>query len=141
MQARLSVDGPPSASLALWDWLHSERELRGRVSLGMAPPSPGAMGVVSELVVTLLSSGTAAVLASSIQVWLTQRQSDVTLSVTGPDGRQVTIESRQVRAAEAEQVLRSVLGAGAGEGVGAVGGFDPLRLSRPLASVRSPDAP
>jgi hypothetical protein len=110
MQARLSVGGPPSASLALWDWLRSERELRGRVSLEMAPPSPGAMGVVSELVVTSLSTGTAAVLAASIQVWLTQRQADVMLSVTGPDGRQLTIEAHQVAAAETEQLLRNIFG-------------------------------
>jgi hypothetical protein len=110
MQARLSVDGPPSASLALWDWLRSERGLRGRVSLEMVPPSPGVIGVVSELVVTSMSAGTAAVLASSIQVWLTQRPSDVTLSVTGPDGRQLTIEARQVAAAQAELLLRNIFG-------------------------------
>jgi hypothetical protein len=110
MQARLSVGGPPSAALALWDWLRSERELRGRVSLEMAPPSPGAMGVLSELVVTSMSARTAAVLASSIQVWLTQRPDEITLSVTGPDGRQLTIEAQQVAAAEAEQLLRNIFG-------------------------------
>jgi hypothetical protein len=110
MQARLSVGGSPNASLALWDWLRSERELRGRVSLELAPPSPGMMGVVSELVITLGSTSTAAVLASSIQVWLSQRQTGLTLSVTGPDGRQASIDARQLGPAEAEQVLRATLG-------------------------------
>src|SRR4051812_1292899 len=103
MQARLSVGGSPNAAPGLGGWLRSERELRGRVSLELAPPSPGMMGVVSELVVTLGSTSTAAVLASSIQVWLSQRQTDLTLSVTGPDGRQASIDARHVPPAAAEQ--------------------------------------
>jgi hypothetical protein len=38
VQARLCVDGPATASMALWDWLRSDRELRGRINQEPCPP-------------------------------------------------------------------------------------------------------
>ncbi len=111
-QARLSVDGPEAASVALWDWLRSERELRGRVSREPASGPADAMGTYSDLVVTLASSGTAAVLARSLQVWLTQRRSDIKLTVTGPGGGPVSLDAQRVQAHDVEHLLRAVLGVG-----------------------------
>jgi hypothetical protein len=47
------------------------------------------------------------VLARSLSVWLVQRRSDLTVTVTGPDGRQVSLSSRRV--ADPEKLLRTVL--------------------------------
>jgi Effector Associated Constant Component 1 len=110
MQAQLRVDGSATASVALWDWLRSDGELRGRISREPMPASPGAMGTVTSLVITLSSSGTAAVLARAIQVWLTQRHRDITLTLTGPGGRQVSIDAQRVQPGEVEQLLRTALG-------------------------------
>jgi hypothetical protein len=46
-------------------------------------------------------------LARSLSVWLVQRRSDLTVKVTGPGGRQVSVSARRV--ADPEQLLRAVL--------------------------------
>jgi hypothetical protein len=45
--------------------------------------------------------------ARPLSVWLVQRRSDVTITVTGPDRRKVSVSAKRV--ADAEQILRSVL--------------------------------
>jgi hypothetical protein len=109
VHARLTVDGVDSDVEALWDWLRNEQELRGRVRVGSAPAAPGTMGVPVEVVVTLGTATTTAatVLARSLSTWLKQRHSDVTVTVTGPDGRRAEVSVRRAR--DAEHVLRTVL--------------------------------
>jgi hypothetical protein len=67
------------------------------------------MGAPIELVVILATTTVPVVvaLARSLSTWLVQRRSDLTVTVTGPDGRQVSVSSRRV--ADPEKLLRTVL--------------------------------
>ena len=112
MQARIAVDGRDTDRESLWDWLRNEPELRGRLQLSAAPTPGGAMGAPTDLVVQVSAAlaGASAVwaaLAKSLSVWLVQRRSDLTVTVTGPEGRKVSVSAKRV--ADPEQILRSVL--------------------------------
>ena len=112
MQARIVVDGRDADRESLWDWLRNEPELRGRLQLSAAPTPGGAMGAPIEVVIQVgaVLAGASAVwaaVAKSLSVWLVQRRSDLTITVTGPDGRKVSVSAKRV--ADPEQILRSVL--------------------------------
>jgi hypothetical protein len=112
MEARIEVGGSEADMASLWDWLRHEPRLRGRLTATSAPAPEEAMGAPVELVVALTSAGgLAAVLARTLSSWLVererQRRSDVTVKVTGPDGRVVQVSARRVP--DSEQLLRSVL--------------------------------
>lgn len=111
MESWLNVDGPAGfASLA--DWLRHEVGLRGRIRPVSAPPKPGEMGsVLDVLTVAVGCGGTLTVLANSLTVWLRQpHRSTVRLSVVRPDGTKVEISGENVRtAAEIETLLRDCL--------------------------------
>lgn len=66
------------------------------------------MGAPIELVVVLATATTAvaSTLARSLSTWLVQRRSDLTVTVTGPDGRQVSVSS--LRVADPEKLLCAV---------------------------------
>jgi hypothetical protein len=107
MDAKITVDGTGADVESLWDWLRHEPDLRGRVRAMAAPAPDGTMGAPLEFVVSALATGTMAVLAKSLSVWLTQRHSDVTVEVTGPDGRHTAISAKRVK--DPERMLRMVL--------------------------------
>jgi hypothetical protein len=70
------------------------------------------MGAPTDVVVQVgaaLAGASAvwAALAKSLSVWLVQRRSDLTITVTGPEGRKVSVSAKRV--ADPEQLLRSVL--------------------------------
>jgi hypothetical protein len=70
------------------------------------------MGASTDLVVqtaaTVAGAGALwAALSRSLSVWLTQRRSDITVKVIGPDGRQVSLNAKRV--ADPEKLLRQVL--------------------------------
>ena len=93
---------------SLWEWLRSEPDLRGCVRVAPALPGEAEMGaVVDVLTVALGSGGAGAVLASSLNTWLRQRRSDVTITVSTPGRRTVQLEARQ--AADPLPLLREVL--------------------------------
>jgi hypothetical protein len=106
---RLGIAGP-DAEDALRDlngWLANEDDLRGRLELRRKPISPGQLGgVLDVLAVTLSSGGAGAVLATSLTTWLTQRRADVSVTVTGPDDRKVTVDVH--RAADPAEIIREV---------------------------------
>jgi Effector Associated Constant Component 1 len=68
-----------------------------------------AMGPSTELVIALAAAatGAAGAVARTLAVWLNTRTSDLTVRVTGRDGRQVSLSAKRV--ADPEQLLRSVL--------------------------------
>jgi len=112
VQALIAVDGRDADRESLWDWLRRDPDLRGRLRLSASQGLPDAMGASSDLLLQLgvatVGAGTIwAALARSISTWLVQRRSDLTVSVTGPDGRTVRLSAKRV--ADAERLLRTVL--------------------------------
>lgn len=91
---------------SLADWLNSEEALRGRVQPVRRVPEPGKMGTAIELLsVALGSGGAGAVLVRSISAWLTQRRSEVSVSLKDADGREFQFSAKSVKMDPAE-VLR-----------------------------------
>ncbi|MFC6016636.1 hypothetical protein ACFP2T_10530 [Plantactinospora solaniradicis] len=112
MEVRISVDGRDADFEALWEWLRSEPDIRGRLRLGSLPTPEGTMGSSTEVVVQAAAAMAGAgalwaALSRSLAVWLTQRRSDITVTVTGPDGRKVSLNAKRVT--DPENLLREVL--------------------------------
>ena len=108
-ELHLAVASEDSGSplLALRDWLASENELRGRVRVRQRPPDPGEMGAALDvLAVAVGSGGAVGVLVRSLLSWLGGRRADVVVTVSAPDGRQITVEVR--RTSDPQAVLREV---------------------------------
>lgn len=92
--ARLTVSGARDGDVALWEWLRGVPELRGHLSRRSTPPVEERMGAGADLVVVLASASAATALTRSLQTWLAGRRSDVTVEVTGPSGRRVSVNGR-----------------------------------------------
>lgn len=104
----ITVDGRDSDVESLQDWLRREPEFRGHLRQGEVPGPAGAQGAVVDVIVGVLSSGTATTLATSLQVWLTQRRADVVLKVSGPGGRKIYLDAKRIP--DAERLLNTALG-------------------------------
>ena len=104
LSAQSGRGGEPSGDLAeLADWLAQDEELRGLVVPGPAVPAAGELGASADVLVAAVGSGGAvSVLAASLRAFLAQpRRSDVTIVLTGPDGRRVEIDAKRVPDVEA----------------------------------------
>ncbi|MFF5155643.1 hypothetical protein ACFY3N_05125 [Streptomyces sp. NPDC000348] len=79
--------------------LATEPELRGRVRTdGSAPLPPGAMGLPGEALLALLEpGGVLTTFAAGLVTWLAARRTECTVTVTRPDGTQVTVTSTRAR--------------------------------------------
>ena len=104
----ITVDGRDSDVESLQDWLRGEPEFRGHLRQGETPGPDGAMGAVVEVIIGVVSSRAATALATSLQVWLTQRRADVTLKLSGPDGRKIDLDAKRIP--DAERLLNTALG-------------------------------
>lgn len=108
MRVTLAVSGPGSgtggAPNDLSRWLRRHPELRDRVALEPGPePVGGTMGAAGELVSLLLApGGVTAALAAAVVAWLQNRRGTQTVTITMPDGTQVTVSSERVRDLTAE---------------------------------------
>jgi hypothetical protein len=89
----VGVAGARDVDVALLEWLRTVPELRGRVQRDRTSARPGEQGASGDLVVAVASTGAATALATSLQVWLANRHTDVTVSVSVPGGRQVTLNA------------------------------------------------
>jgi len=91
--------GDGEQARALWEWLVQEAELRGRVRLAEPAPVAGTMGVAhTELLIELGRSGAVlTVLVSAVVTWIRHRNSDVSCTLTRPDGTTVEVEGKRVR--------------------------------------------
>ncbi|QYN18875.1 hypothetical protein [Amycolatopsis sp. DSM 110486] len=99
--------GEDSQLRALREWLLREDDLRGCLELRNRPVGPDQMGGVLDLLaVTLGTGGAGVVLAQSLSTWLTQRRTDVTVTVKAQDGREVSVDVR--RALDPQAVIREV---------------------------------
>jgi hypothetical protein len=111
MHAEIVVDGGPADQSSLREWLSREPDVRSHLADAPRHAGEGTMGTAADLVVQVATAAGAtavwAALARSLSVWLTQRRSDVSLTVTGADGRKVTINAKRV--VDAEKLVRQVL--------------------------------
>jgi hypothetical protein len=84
---------------SLLAWLQQDDALRGRVRMQNTPVGPEEMGgLLDALTVVLRTSGVAAALSGSVSTWISQRRSDVKLTVTAPNGRSVDVDAKRVNA-------------------------------------------
>ncbi|MEV4502791.1 effector-associated constant component EACC1 [Streptomyces klenkii] len=102
MKATLTVSSPgtgPGAVNDLRRWLQRHPELRAHVRQEPAPePAPGTMGAASEILTLLLAPGGVTVaLSAAVVAWLQNRRGNQTVTITLPDGTQVTVASEKVR--------------------------------------------
>ncbi|WP_053707259.1 effector-associated constant component EACC1 [Streptomyces sp. NRRL B-3648] len=106
MRIVITVEGDESGTdLGLHNWLSGEPELRGRIrrSAVDAPPA-GAMGVVGDALIALLEpGGVAAVFAGAVVGWAQSRRGSQTITITRPDGVEITISATHVRNLDARQ--------------------------------------
>jgi hypothetical protein len=99
--------GADSQLRSLREWLLREDDLRGCLELRNRPVAPDQMGGVLDLLaVTLGTGGAGVVLAQSLSTWLTQRRTDVTVTVKARDGREVSVDVRRAR--DPQAVIREV---------------------------------
>jgi hypothetical protein len=86
---------------SLFTWLAGDEEFRGRVRLVEAAPEPGTLGGWPEAVVVAVGQGGAVtVLASAVITWIRHRTSEVTCTVTRPDGTSVQLTAARVRSTD-----------------------------------------
>jgi hypothetical protein len=131
----LTDEEPTSAAEAesLWRWLREEPELREHVHRVEQNPRPNRTGrdrpdglVVAVAATTAAAAAAAAIAAAGPAVvivaagsvvpvfarvlveWLRSRRSNITVTVTGPGGRQASLDAKSVR--DPEHTLREVLG-------------------------------
>lgn len=103
-----TVTGGSSAagSHDLRRWLTNQPALRGRItgSVGATAPPAGVMGTGTDVILALLEpGGVATVLAGAVITWLHTRKGGQTVTITRPDGTQITVSSTQVRAMDGQQ--------------------------------------
>ncbi|MFH8785380.1 effector-associated constant component EACC1 [Streptomyces roseoverticillatus] len=104
MKATLTVTSPGTgpgggAVNDLRRWLQRHPELRAHIRQEPAPePAPGTMGAASELLTLVLAPGGLTVaLSAAVVAWLQNRRGNQTVTITLPDGAQVTVTTENVR--------------------------------------------
>ncbi|UGQ09078.1 hypothetical protein LO772_19120 [Yinghuangia sp. ASG 101] len=77
-------------------WLDGVPQLRGRVERGEQDAVPaGAMGAGADALVAVLEpGGVAAVFVGAVAAWVRTRRGSYTVTVTRPDGTEITITSQ-----------------------------------------------
>lgn len=99
MQVKILVDGlhRDDRVRELIDWLRHEDRLRGRVQPSLAPIAPEQMGAVTDTIAIALGTGGAGtVLARALVAWITHRTTDVKLTLTRPEGTELSIDAHRV---------------------------------------------
>jgi hypothetical protein len=110
VEARIAIDGSDNDRVALWDWLLNDRELRGRVKRDTAPRAGEMGGEIEYVVSAVVGAGAVwATLARTLSIWLVQRRSDVTITITGPGGRKTQINAKRTK--DPEALVRQALDA------------------------------
>jgi Effector Associated Constant Component 1 len=107
MDLTIAMSGPdPAGELrSLYAWLADDEELRGLVRLDTTTPAAGTLGSAAELLVVALGpGGVSAAVATGLVAWLRQRTSDIAITARGPDGREVRLAARRVRALDSGQL-------------------------------------
>ncbi|MFF7654334.1 hypothetical protein ACFZCY_31650 [Streptomyces sp. NPDC007983] len=86
-------------------WLAGQPGLRGRVRRATdSGPPPGAMGAGTDVILALLEpGGVATVLAGAVVAWLQTRRGSRTVTITRPDGTEISVSSTEVGPLDAQQ--------------------------------------
>lgn len=93
----IRTDSDADELRSLLAWLQQDDALRGLVDMQNTPVGREEMGgLLDALTVVLGTSGVAAALSGSLSTWISQRRSDVKLTVTTPNGRSVEIDAKRV---------------------------------------------
>ena len=92
---------------ALRSWLSEVDELRGRVEL-RSQSQPGTLGAIPEALV--VAGPIVVALVPALISWIRSRHTSVTVELTGPDGRSVTMTATQVRRLDAVELTRMIDG-------------------------------
>ncbi|GAA3677540.1 hypothetical protein GCM10022224_047070 [Nonomuraea antimicrobica] len=93
--------------VSLTKWLQGQRPLQGRVRPVRRPPGPEELGGPVELLsIAVGSGGMGLVLARALTTWLTNRHSDVSITITTAENT-VTVEAKRVD--DALPLLQEVL--------------------------------
>lgn len=116
MDVTVSVAGDDSGAetageqtRALYNWLTQEAELRGRVRLAEPEPVAGTLGLASsELLISLGPGGALTVLAGSVIAWIRHRTSEVSCTLTRPDGTSVEVTGKRVREVDTRELSEFV---------------------------------
>ncbi|MFJ1598750.1 hypothetical protein [Streptomyces sp. NPDC088261] len=106
MHAVITVQGEgESHTHELRNWLSQDPLLRGRIRAGGNEElPPGAMGVAADALIALLApGGVAAVFAGAVVAWAQTRRGSQTITITRPDGTEITVSSEHVRGLDAQQ--------------------------------------
>ncbi|MEV7683839.1 hypothetical protein AB0O64_35675 [Streptomyces sp. NPDC088341] len=99
-------DGPGDVGADdLRRWLDNQPALRGRLRRAADPdPQAGAMGLAADAVLALLApGGVATVLAGALIAWMQTRKGNRTVTITRPDGTEISVTSTQVGAMDSHQ--------------------------------------
>ncbi|WP_431036581.1 effector-associated constant component EACC1 [Streptomyces sp. P6-2-1] len=110
MKIVITVDGGAVDTEDLRQWLGKDPALRGRVRRAADPtPRGGTMGLAADAVLALLApGGVATVLAGAVIAWLQTRKGSRTITITRPDGTEISVTTAQVETADAGHTERLV---------------------------------
>ncbi|MFF9850208.1 effector-associated constant component EACC1 [Streptomyces litmocidini] len=107
MDIRIAVAGEgPNDAHELRRWLSAEPQLRGRIRSGAthAEPPGGAMGTAADALLAVLApGGVAAVFAGAVVAWAQTRRGSQTITITRPDGTEISVSATHVRGLTAQQ--------------------------------------
>ncbi|MFJ7250046.1 hypothetical protein ACIQWA_36165 [Kitasatospora sp. NPDC098652] len=124
------TDADRGANTSLLAWLRAEDELRGRVELEAAPPHPGSLGTLADvLTVAVGAGGAVSGLTSALIAWIRRRAGETVVQVTLADGSSVELRATAVHGPEDPVVLGEALTAAAESA-------DSLRTARVLRRPR-----
>ncbi|MFI7551592.1 hypothetical protein ACIBQ2_17740 [Micromonospora sediminimaris] len=92
----------------LYRFLHEDPALAGRLKRPVTVPPPGHLGVGSEVLIAVVSSGgVAAILSQALVQWVKNRRSVVTVTIETPAGERISINAENVPGAE--QLVREAM--------------------------------
>lgn len=81
------------------------RNLAGPVDLRQADPGPGEMGSLTDaLIVAAGSGGAITAIAGAVVSWLRHRTTDLTITITRPDGSALEIDGKRVRSVDSDRL-------------------------------------
>ncbi|MEU6440882.1 hypothetical protein [Streptomyces sp. NPDC047046] len=103
MKVVITVHGEDVDPEDLRRWLGRDPALRGKVRRAVDPtPRAGTMGLAADAVLALLApGGVATVLAGALIAWLQTRKGSRTITITRPDGTEISVTTAQVETGDA----------------------------------------